>query len=115
MLVYVNRIMDILDGMVDLKRREVGGDLYDTEVDDLDKYTIEGLRDGLPPEVRLRLNLRRHMTLQAVIDDALYVDKIMERDNRKHGRNLDRPNTGAGPQQNQGKRTAVAEQGRTSS
>ena len=55
--------------------------------------SLEGLRDGLPPEVRLRLNLRRHMTLQAVTDDTLYVDKLMERDNRKHGRNLDRPNT----------------------
>ena len=55
------------------------------------------------------------MTLQAVIYEALYVDKLMERDNRKHGKNLDRPNTRADPQQNQGKRTAVAEQDPTSS
>ena len=63
MLAYINRIMDIRDGMIDLKRREVGGDLFDAEIEDIDRDTIEGLRDGLPPEVRLRLNLRRNMTV----------------------------------------------------
>ena len=114
MLAYVNRIIDIRDGMIDLKRREVGGDLFDAEIEDIDRDTIEGLREGLPPEVRLRLNLRRNMTVQVVIDDALYVEKLIEWDYRKH-RSFERSNARVDPRLNRGQETTEVGQAPTPS
>ena len=83
MLTYINRVMDTRDGLIDLKRREVGGDLYENEIAEMDRVAIEGSRDGLPPDFRLRMNRSHELTLQQVINDTVNVDKHVERDLRK--------------------------------
>ena len=82
--------MDIRDGMIDLKTREVGGDLYENEIAEMDRDTIEGLKDGLPADFRLRMNRSRELTFQQAINDVVNVDKQVERDLRKHAKRSDK-------------------------
>ena len=82
--------MVIRKGMIDLKRREVGEDLYENEIAEIDRDATEGLRDGLPPDFRLRVNQSRELTLQQVINDAVNVHNQVEWDLRKHAKKATR-------------------------
>lgn len=85
MLTYVNRILDLRDAMLDRKRYNRGEELSRQEIEEIEDEVMEGFLDGLDPELRLRMRDTQGRPLSMIIDEAIAVEKQMERDVAKHG------------------------------
>lgn len=78
-------MIEIRDEGIDRKRFNYGSELSQAELGELERNAIDGFRDELLYGFRSRLKPIRGLTLNEVMDNALAVEKQIERDRIKHG------------------------------
>lgn len=82
---YISKILEIRDALVDATKAEnFEAELTKRESERIDREIIEGFRDGLPYWFRSRLTRDKNLPLQDVFNDAISVEREIERDRLKH-------------------------------
>ncbi|XP_076686088.1 uncharacterized protein LOC143378183 [Andrena cerasifolii] len=78
-LEYISRIKDLRFAILE-EDREYYRDFARNRPEDVDRLTLDSFVDGLPPHIRTRLQQHQFDTLDEAFDQAVLVDKEIDRD-----------------------------------